>query len=168
MTKYSDEFRLMLVKEVESGHSINAVARAYSIQKQNLLRWVHVFEHGGVEQLISKKQQYSAEFKLSAIEYRWQNSLSYRQAAADLEISNEGVLYQWEKRYLELGSAGLQATKKGRPPKMPKKPEKPKRDLTREQQLESENAQLRMENAYLKKLNALVQERIARENGKKQ
>jgi len=51
---------------------------------------------------------------------------------------------------------------------MPKKSEKPKQNLNREQELEAENAQLRMENAYLKKLNALVQERIAREKGKKQ
>jgi hypothetical protein len=36
---------------------------------------------------------------------------------------------------------------------------KNKEPLTREQQLEAENAQLRMENAYLKKLNALVAKR---------
>jgi len=34
-----------------------------------------------------------------------------------------------------------------------------KQELTRLQQLETENAQLRMENAYLKKLKALVAER---------
>ncbi|AEG58418.1 transposase IS3/IS911 family protein [Desulforamulus ruminis DSM 2154] len=167
MTKYSDEFQLRLVMEVESGQSITVVARAHGIPKKNLQRWVSIYEHGGIEQLLLKKQHYSQEFKISAIEYRWQHHLSYRQAAAELEIPNEGTLYQWEKRYLEMGSAGLQATKKGRPPKMPKKSEKLKRNLTREQELEAENAQLRMENAYLKKLNALVQERIARESGKK-
>lgn len=167
MTKYSNEFRLRLVMEVESGQSIRAVARAHGILRKNLQRWVSFYEHGGIEQLISTKQEYSHEFKIFALEYRWQHNLSYRQAAAELEIPNEGTLYQWEKRYLEMGSAGLQDNKKGRPPIMPTKSEKPKQDLTREQELEAENAQLRMENAYLKKLNALVQERIAREKGKK-
>lgn len=41
---------------------------------------------------------------------------------------------------------------------MPRKPKKEK-DLTRLEQLESENAQLRMENEFLKKLDALVQQR---------
>jgi transposase len=38
-------------------------------------------------------------------------------------------------------------------------PKKKDEQLTREQELEAENARLRMENAYLKKLKALVAER---------
>jgi len=168
MTKYSDEFQSKLVMEVESGQTIRAVVRAHGVSRKNLQRWVSNYEHGGIEQLIFTKQHYSIEFKLSAIEYRWQHHISYRQAAAELGIPHDSTLYQWERRYLEMGSAGLRATRKGRPPNMPKKPEKLKQNLNREQELEAENAQLRMENAYLKKLNALVQERIAREKGKKQ
>jgi transposase len=47
--------------------------------------------------------------------------------------------------------------------KMSKK--KPNTDT--QEDLLAEIERLRMENAYLKKLNALVQERIARENGRK-
>jgi len=42
---------------------------------------------------------------------------------------------------------------------MKKKKTKPTKPLSREEELEAENAQLRMENAYLKKLKALVEER---------
>ena len=105
MTKYSHEFQLRLVMEIESGQSIRAVARAHGISRRNLLRWLSMYQHGGIEQLISTKQHYSQEFKISAIEYRWQHHLSYRQAAAELGIPNEGTLYQWENRYLEFGSA---------------------------------------------------------------
>ncbi|MEG6511627.1 transposase [Desulforamulus ruminis] len=35
MTKYSDEFQLRLVMEVESGQSITVVARAHGIPKKN-------------------------------------------------------------------------------------------------------------------------------------
>ncbi|MBR0600654.1 transposase [Sinanaerobacter chloroacetimidivorans] len=159
MTKFSKEFRMKLIKEVEQGESLNSVARKYGVGGATLKRWYSNFSHGGTKQLVSTKKHYTQEFKIYAIEYRWQHDLSYRLAAIELGIPNDGVLHQWEKRYLECGVSGLLTKKKGRPPKMPKKPEPPKRDLTREEQLEAEIAQLRMENAYLKKLNALVQER---------
>ena len=45
------------------------------------------------------------------------------------------------------------------------KPKKPKLSKETEEDLIAEVQRLRMENEYLKKLNALVQQRIARENG---
>jgi transposase len=159
MTKFSKDFRVKLVKEVEQGESLNFIARKYGVGRSTLQSWCVKYSNGGLKQLVSTNQHYTQEFRIYAIEYRWQHDLSYTLAAAELEIPCGGTLYQWEKRYLESGAAGLLNTKKGRPPKMPKKPDKLKRDLTREEQLEAEIAQLRMENAYLKKLNALVQER---------
>jgi transposase len=79
-----------------------------------------------------------------------------------LGIPNQGTLYAWEKLYLEKGESALLDTAKGRPANMSKKQNSPKKkdeQLTREQELEAENARLRMENAYLKKLKALVAER---------
>ena len=159
MTKFSKEFRLKLVMEIEQGAATSSIAREYGVGRTTLRTWQANYSHGGVSQLVSTNQRYTQEFKINAIEYRWQNDLSYRLAAAELEITNGAILYHWEKRYLESGVSGLLTSKKGRPPKVPKKQAKPKSDLNREAQLEAENAQLRMENAYLKKLNALVQER---------
>jgi len=159
MTKFSKDFRVKLVMEIEQGSTINSVAQKYGVGRTTLKTWYSNYSYGGVKQLVSINQLYTQEFKIYAIEYRWQNDLSYRVAAAELEIPNGVVLYQWEKRYLEYGVPGLLTTKKGRTPKVPKKIAKPKGDLNREELLEAENAQLRMENAYLKKLNALVQER---------
>lgn len=48
------------------------------------------------------------------------------------------------------------------------RPKKQKPNNEQEKALLAEIEQLRMENAYLKKLNTLVQERIARESGRKQ
>jgi len=159
MTKFSKEFRVKLIKEVEQGESLNSIARKYGLGRYTIQSWYAKYSNGGVKQLVATNKQYTQEFKIYAIEYRWKYDLSYTQAVAELKIPNAATLYQWEKRYLESGPSGLLTTRKGRPPKMPKKPEEPKRNLTREEQLEAENAQLRMENAYLKKLNALVQER---------
>jgi transposase len=159
MTKFSKDFRVKLVMEVEKGSTINSIAQKYGVGRSTIKTWYANYSCGGVSQLISSNQRYTQEFKIYAIDYRWQNDLSYRLAAAELEIPNQAILYQWEKQYLEFGVSGLQTTKKGRPPKVPKKQEEPKRELTRQEQLESEIAQLRMEIAYLKKLNALVKER---------
>lgn len=161
MAKYSKELRLQVVVEVESGKSIESTARKFNVSQNVVREWWRRYSKGGIEQLFSTNQKYSSNFKLYAIEYRWSNGLSYSQAASDLGIPNQGTLYAWEKLYLGKGANGLLDTKKGRPVKMPRKDKNPskKAQLTREQQLEAENAQLRMENAYLKKLNALVVER---------
>ncbi len=59
------------------------------------------------------------------------------------------------------GQGGLKSMSSDRPKK-----QKPNNE--QEKALLAEIEQLRMENAYLKKLNTLVQERIARESGRKQ
>ena len=156
MTKFSHEFRLKLVMEVEEGMPLGTVARNHNVGKRTLRTWVYNYRSGGVEQLTAVKGSYTQEFKFSAIEYRRANDVSYAQAAADLGIPEGRTLCEWEKRYFGQGLDGLLDTRKGRPPKMPRKESKPKKPLTREQKLEAEVTRLQMENAYLKKLNALV------------
>lgn len=86
---------------------------------------------------------------------------------ATLYVLHEGIVVQWEKKYMSAGFAGLLPKKRGRPTKMPKKTESKPRNPTREQELEAEIEQLKMENAYLRKLNALVQARKNQEQSKK-
>lgn len=159
MTKFSYEFRLKVVMEVESGLPLGTVAQKYNVSTKTLRTWVYHYRSGGIEQLTAVQGNYTQQFKLSAIEYRWANGVSYAQAAADLGIPQGRTLCEWEKRYSGQGLDGLQDTRKGRPPKMHRKESKPKKLMTREQELEAEVDRLRMENAYLKKLNALVAER---------
>jgi transposase len=75
-----------------------------------------------------------------------------------LGIPADGLLYAWEKIYLDQGIEGLQDTRKGRLPKVPesKTPKKPKKPLSREQELETEIARLRMENDYAVRFNGLL------------
>ncbi|MDD4679845.1 MAG: transposase [Clostridia bacterium] len=77
MAKFSKEFRLKLVLEVEDqGQPLKAVARNYRVGKSTLRTWVYNNRVGGVEQLVSIKQKYTQDFKLEAIEYRWTNDIS--------------------------------------------------------------------------------------------
>jgi transposase len=158
MTKYSHEFRMKIIKEIESGKSIKGTAKEYCIPKRVIRSWWIHYCESGTTGLIGVNHKYSAEFKLHAIEYRRANELSYLHAAAQLGIPHDSTLYSWEKKYLEYGVEALQETKKGRLPKVPKQPP-PKKPLTQEEQLKERIQQLEMENAYLKKLNALVAER---------
>jgi transposase len=169
MAKFTKETRVEVVMAIASGATIKGAARQYHVGHNQARRWYRAYTAGGLEQVLNTEQHYSGSFKLQAIEYRWQNKLSYPQAAAVLGISNDGLLYAWEKNYLEQGIEGLQDTRKGRPPKVPepKSPKKNKKPLNREQELEAEITRLRMENAYLKKLNALVAEREKSEKKKK-
>jgi transposase len=161
MTKFSKETRIDVVMAIVQGTSIGGAARNFGVGKNEARKWYRAYQSGGIDQLQNTRQHYSREFKILAIEYRWQNGLSYPQAASALGIPAGCTLYFWEKIYLEQGADGLLDTRRGRSPNVDKsrKPKKPQEPMTREQQLEVENARLRMENDYLKKLNALVAER---------
>ena len=95
------------------------------------------------------------------------NHLPYRISAAKFGIKGHSNVIKWERVYYEEGPDGLLKKKtRGRPPKMSNQPRNNKKHSKEaEEDLLAEVQRLRMENEYLKKLNALVQERIARENG---
>ena len=124
-------------------------------------------------------KKYSPEFKISVILDMREHRLGYRETVRkhfNIEDGKEVNYYhrvqRWERIYLEEGEAGFYIERRGRATKMdnPKigRPRKKQLDKQVEEDLIAENQRLRMENEYLKKLNALVQERIERENGKKQ
>ena len=95
-----------------------------------------------------------------------EHQLSMVQTAVKFGIPNDCTVGKWERIYYEEGPQGLLLDRRGRKSKMSS--DKPKKKLNQEteEDLIAEVQRLRMENEYLKKLQALVQERIARENGK--
>ena len=120
-------------------------------------------------------KKYSPEFKLSVILDMREHRFSYCETVRKYNLGSTRtggaiqMLQRWERKYLEEGYEGLMKDNRGRPSLTGKKRGRPpKLDKKVEEDLIAENQRLRMENEYLKKLNALVQERIERENGKKQ
>jgi len=113
---------------------------------------------------------YSHEFKVKVIEEMRNGRLAYsetmRKFFPHLYYKNFCFLKVWERIYLEDGPEGLMKERRGRS-SGGKRGRPPKLDKAVEEDLISENQRLRMENEYLKKLHALVQKRIAHENGKK-
>ena len=136
------------------------------ISRTPIVRWLERFKQFGPEGLLMKHGTYDGAFKVSVIEYMHANHLSLFQTAVKFGIPTDVTVGKWERIYYEEGPQGLYRDNRGRKTKMSSdKPKKKKLNQETEEDLIAEVQRLRMENEYLKKLNALVQERIARENG---
>jgi transposase len=175
MAKYTYEQRIKAVLDVIEKHmSYGTVAKLLGCGKAHIHRWVKRYEQFGVEGLIIKNGSYTGEFKQHVIQYMHENHLSICEAAVLFRIPTDVTVGKWERIYYEEGPQALYRDNRGRKRNMvsdkPKK-EKPNSKIELDKQVEedliAEIQRLRMENAYLKKLNALVQERVARENGRK-
>ena len=160
MTKYSKEEKLSAIREVERGESINQVAIEKKIGRTELQLWIRSFQMYGENGLKTHTYGWTSKQKYKVLKYMHDSQLSFTETGVLLGI-RPGTIWQWEKRYLENGIAGLEDKKKGRKPRV----QKPKPPKTRLEELEEENLNLRIENEYLKKLNALVGERVKRERG---
>lgn len=177
MLKYTKEQRLEVVLKVTEEYlSYRDIAKLLGCGKSTVQRWLRRYEQFGDEGLSLKHGTYTAytgKFKQHVIEYMHKNSLSISETAVKFGIPADSTVHAWERIYNKEGPQALYRDNRGRKKKMTsKKPKKvkPGKKVKEEEKedLIAEIQRLRMENAYLKKLNALVQERIARENGKRQ
>ena len=172
MPKYTKEFKISLVKEYLSGDYGGQclLASKHKIPESTLREWIFKYNYGGFNSLTKKqsKSKYTSEFKLSVIQYRQINNLSYRETAQYFDISNGSVICNWERRYQQRGLSGLEDNR-GRPKKDMTKLNKNSKDNTpineseREEliRLREENRLLKMKIIYEKKLQALLLEEEA-------
>ncbi len=169
MSKYSEEFKLKVVKEYhEGGGGTPYLAKKYGISDKSLIQvWINAYAQNGEEGLNRKvtKTEYSGEFKLRVIQYRQINRLSYQETANHFKINLGSTIACWQRIYLEDGFEGLNRPI-GRSKKVPNhekdKPTKKLKESEKEEliRLREENQYLKASIAYQKKLNALVQERV--------
>ena len=108
-------------------------------------------------------KRYTGEFKQMVVETMRKESLSYKEAAREFNVSSDTRVASWERIYLEEGPEGLYIERRGR--KSTGRPKKLKPEI--EEDLIAEVQRLRAENAYLKKLRALVLEEERRSKGRK-
>ncbi|MFJ5760733.1 helix-turn-helix domain-containing protein [Neobacillus sp. NPDC093182] len=162
MKKYSEEFKLMVVREYLEGKlGYRALAKKHGIKSKSAIdRWVKVYEKLGQEGLTSKKhtESYSVQFKLDVLSFIKRTGSSETDAALHFGLTNPTIISSWKKAFSEDGSEGLNRPK-GRPPMSDKAEnikgkQAKKSEMTNEQKLERENELLRLEVEYLKKLRA--------------
>jgi transposase len=166
MAKYSEQFKLAVVKEYlsDSSDGYLALARRYGLTSHSMVqRWVLAYRLHGEVGLQTKSSQYSAQFKLSVLRHMWDNQLSITQAAARFDIRHHAMVGFWERAYRDGGVEALASRGRGRPKSMtttvPESDRPHDDDKRSREELLAEVNQLRMELAYLKKLEALVQAR---------
>lgn len=164
MSKYSEEYKLRVVKAYISGEGGTVtVAKKYKVARTCLQQWVAQYELTG--SFTKPTRHFSGEFKLKVLNYQQEHHLSDLQTALIFGITDHGTICAWRKKYITGGTEAL-FQKQGRRSKMPKKsliPNKPREEWTKDEEL----ACLRMENEYLKKLTALIQEDKQREKDSK-
>ena len=172
MPKYTKEFKEKVILEYLSGKTggRKKVANKYNIPDNTLENWINKYKEGSFENLEKKqnKTKYTSEYKLSVIQYRNINNVSYRETAEHFGITNGSIICNWEKTYQEEGLSGLER-KIGRPKKEMGKTDSthttntPINESEREElvRLREENKLLKMKIIYEKKLQALLLEQEA-------
>ncbi|VEF47784.1 transposase [Bacillus freudenreichii] len=163
MAKYSDAFKLMVVREYLDGRlGYRMLARKYDIKSDTQLKnWVAVYKRYGAAGLNRKKNNevYSVQFKLDVLSFMKRTGASVTETALQFGLTNPPMIASWKKIFLKGGAEALDRPK-GRPSMSDKakngKSQKCKKssEMTREQKLERENELLRLEVEYLKKLRA--------------
>ena len=164
MSKYSEEFKLTIVKAYLTGASgANTLAKNFNVPKSCIQQWLAQYKINGF--FTKPTRHFSGDFKLKVLNYQQEHHLSDPETALFFGITNQGTICAWRKKYITGGREAL-FQKQGRRSKMPKKsliPNKPREEWTKDEEL----AYLRMENEYLKKLTALIQEDKQREKDSK-
>lgn len=162
MSKYSEEFKLMVIREYKEGElGVRSLAKKHGIKAKSLLgRWINLFEKFGEAGLKRKNnnESYSVQFKLDVLSFMKRTGSSETETAIHFGLTNPPMISSWKKTFLEGGAEALDRPK-GRPPmsenaKNRKKKSNNESEMTYEQKLERENELLRLEVEYLKKLRA--------------
>ena len=174
MAKYSFEFKMMLVKEYESGQGgYEYLAKKYGLRKTIIAGWVSNYKEFGEKGLMRSRQQqvYTFEFKLHVVKLYLTSELSYRQLAIQVGMTDPSRITRWVVDYRTAGPEALMPKKKGRQRTMEK--EKIIREIENGdseelkvllKQLQEENLKLRIQNAFLKEMRRLRLEEEARLN----
>ena len=96
MAKYSDEFKLNIVKEYFEGNlGFTLLAEKYGISsKAQIQRWVRAYKAFGLEGLRRKRtnQVYSVQFKLDVIHFMKQTGASYQDTAIAFHMNNPTLI----------------------------------------------------------------------------
>jgi transposase len=163
VAKYSEGFKLMLVKEYLEGKlGYRLLAQKHNMKDfTRIMRWVKVYEKMGEKGLMKKKSKetYSVQFKLDVLSFMKRTGSSEVDTALHFGLTNPSMIASWKKAFLEGGAEALDRAK-GRPSMSDKaknsgnKKIKEEKELTYEQKLERDNELLRLEVEYLKKLRA--------------
>lgn len=163
MSKYSFEFKLQVVQDYLSGEGgFQLLAKKYGIPKHTLIvNWVKGYEAFGEEALkpVTKKKNYTFEFKLRMVELYLSTGVSSRDLAVANGIFYPTLILKWVKDYRQNGPEALRPKRKDLlDMNQDEKKALDKKSAEYIKQLEQEVLYLKIENEYLKGLRRLRSE----------
>lgn len=160
MAKLTVEQKIQAVQRYVNGYeSMNEIAKNIGVTTRVMSDWVRLYQANGLEAFRKPYTNYSAEYKMSVLNYMNETGTSSIDTAAIFNISSPGMIRNWKKKF-EIGGFDALVSKKKGPSSMKKNTKKTMKPAPAEgsvEELEARIKQLEMENAYLKKLNTLVQ-----------
>ena len=170
MGKYTVDFKEKVVQHyLRSAEGYVLTAKRFDTLASCVRKWVMAYRHHGVEGLISRRRNYSVEFKASVVQYKQKNGLSLSATAAKFNVLSISAVTTWEKLY---NMGGIEALSEALSQQNSKyyqymfklserqAYEKPDEEKT-QKELIAELQYARAEVACLKKLKALIQEELA-------
>ena len=170
MSKLTYEDKINLYVDRKNGLTIPTLVSKYNVRHEIVEYLIRLIDKHGIDILRTSKNRYYPPYTKEKIINRVLIGKESRNSVAiDEGLPSSGMLYNWIKKYKEMGY-NIVEQKRGRSPTMPKKELKPKVNET----IEEENERLRKENLYLKaeleyskKLRAVVQARKNQQQKKK-
>jgi len=174
MVKFNLDFKIKIVTKYLSDCGSPTLAKRYGIAKTDtILNWVHNFELRGIKGLEPRKMDlnYSSQFKVDVLNCRNQHKASLPATALHFSLSSSSTIWQWQKKYNDMGIAGLER-RRGNPKMAKKRPQNKiqskSKDVSEEiKRLKQENTMLRIQNEFLKKVDALAQKKSAQKKSLK-
>lgn len=170
MSKLTREEKIEIYKKRKRGVTITSLSKEYKINRENIKYLIKLIDYNGIDILRNgKNRYYSLELKEEIINRVLIDKKSLRQTAIEYGLLNKGILYNWIKKYKEMGY-NIVEKPKGRPTMKTNKQIKVinpnnKEDLLK--QKEKEILYLKAENEYLKKLHAVIQAKEKQQQKKK-
>lgn len=119
---YSLEEKYQIISEVMDGrHSVNSVAKRYSLSWWTINNWIRTYNNGGLEGLKESKtwKRYDNNLRQEAVLAVINEEMSFHQASVFFQISSHTVLRRWVSGYTN--GETLKLTSKGSVPKVMKK-----------------------------------------------
>jgi transposase len=105
MAKYDEKFKLQVVQSYAEGRQgFKELANRYGLDHGTVRRWVKVYEQHGRSGSRKKFAHYSAEFKLSVLQWMWKEDSSANQAIARFDIrGGVSAIRGWQRQLMRVG-----------------------------------------------------------------